>query len=305
MLPEMTAHEIANEIGARQIQSRIYGEGETFALVEGKTDEVLWEEFRSRKDCTLYPAQGKDKIIAALQVSRKRGLRGVAGIVDADYWLITEADELRTENLLYDDCCPDMESIQLCSPALRKVFRNNLYNYEVEQVHELAEKVTGEAQRLAVDFGYFRLLNHVKDYGLRCNAIRFEDVLDSDTLELDQELVASRLTGDKPGLTGEDLLQQIDELREQYPPDNPQLCRGKDVVAILAYLLPTRFKTEFGEDLPGDTRAALNDKALSIRLRSAYDSEYFQQTSLFNCIRQWESDNTPYRIIRDFAAQTA
>ena len=201
--------------------------------------------------------KAKDKIIAALEVTMKRRMNGIAGIVDADYWLITEADELSTENLLYDDCCPDMESVLLNSPTLKKVLRNNLYNYGVEQVHELAEKVTKEAQRFAMQFGYFRLLNHLKDYGLRCNAICFEDVINSDSLELDHELIASRLTGGKPGLTGEDLLQQIDKLREQYPPDNPQLCRGKDIVAILAHLLPKRFKAEFGEDLPGDTKAAL------------------------------------------------
>ena len=100
MLPEMTAHEIANEIGIRQIQSRIYGEGETFVMVEGKTDQVLWEEFRAKEDCTLYPAKGKDKIIAALEISKSRGYRGIAGIVDLDYWLITESDELATDNLL-------------------------------------------------------------------------------------------------------------------------------------------------------------------------------------------------------------
>ncbi|MCY3780793.1 MAG: DUF4435 domain-containing protein [Chloroflexi bacterium] len=299
MLPEMTAQEIANEIGVRQIQSRIYGEGETFVMVEGKTDEVLWEEFRSREDCTLYPAQGKDRIIAALGVTKKRGMQGVAGIVDADYWLITEADELGTKNLLYDDCCPDMESMLLCSPALKKVLRNNLYNYDVDEMHQFAEKLTREAQRLAVEFGYFRLLNHLmNDYDLRCNTIRFEEVIDSDTLELDCEWVARRLAEDLSDITGEQLLRQVSELRTQYPPDNPQLCRGKDIVEILAYLLPLRFKAEFGEDLPQGLTAAFQGRALSISLRSAYDSAYFKGTSLFHCIRKWECANEPYRILK-------
>ncbi|MCY3864429.1 MAG: DUF4435 domain-containing protein [Chloroflexi bacterium] len=298
MLPEMTAHEIANEIGVRQIHSRIYGEGETFALVEGKTDEVLWEEFRSREDCTLIPAQGKDKILAALEVTEARDMRGVAGIVDLDYWLITKADELGTDNLLYDDCCPDMESIVLCSPALKKVLRNELYNFDIEETHRLADKLACEALRLAMEFGYFRLLNYLNCYGLHCNSICFEEVIDSDTLELDRELVASKLTGDKPEMTGADLLRQVDDLREKYPPANIQLCRGKDVVAIMAYILPNLFCAEFGEDLPHDMKAAFREKALSIRLRSAYDSSYFKGTSLFNCIRSWESTNSPYKILK-------
>lgn len=298
MLPEMTAHEIANEIGVRQIHSRIYGEGETFVMVEGKTDEVLWEEYRSREDCTLYPAYGKDKIINALEVARKREMRGVAGIVDLDYWLITNADELATDNLLYDDCCPDMESIVLSSPALKKVLRNELYNFDIEEVHEFAGKLACEALRLAMEFGYFRLLNYLNCYGLHCNSICFEEVIDSDTLELDRELVASKLAGGKPEMTGADLLRQVDDLREKYPPDSIQLCRGKDVVAIMAYILPNLFQSVFEEALPLEATTAFREKALSIRLRSAYDSAYFKGTSLFDSIRSWESTNSPYKILK-------
>ena len=294
----MTPHEIANEIGVRQIQSRIYGEGETFALVEGKTDEVLWEEYRSREDCTLYPAYGKDKIIDALRVTKKRGMRGIAGIVDLDYWLITDADELGTANLLYDGCCPDMESLLLCSPAMKKVLRNELYNYDIEEIHRFADKLTSEALRLAAEYGYFRLLSHIMDFGLRCNSICFVDVIDSHTLELDRELVASKLTVNMPEMTGADLLRRVDDLREKYPSDNIKLCRGKDVISIMAHILPILFQAEFGEELPRDAHSAFREKALSIRLRSAYDSAYFKGTSLFGCIRSWESANNPYRILK-------
>ena len=279
--------------------------GKSFVMVEGKTDRALWTEFMPAQHSYVVYADGKTDIVDALNSPAMRGINGIAGIVDADYWLITEADELGTENLLYDDCRPDAESILLNSPALNKVLRNNLYNFDVDQVHAFAEKLTRDAQRLAIEFGYVRLVNHVKDYGLRCNAIEFEYFVNEKDLTLDCEGIAERLTADKAWLSSDDLLKEVEAKRKLHSPDDPQLCRGKDMVAILAYLLPTRFKTEFGEDLPGDTRAALHERALSIRLRSAYDSEYFQQTSLFNCIRQWESQNTPYRIIRDFAAQSA
>ena len=74
---------------------RIYGEGETFVMVEGKTDEVLWEEYRSKEDCTIYPSKAKTGLLLHYDITKKRGNRGVAGIVDGDYWLITEADETR------------------------------------------------------------------------------------------------------------------------------------------------------------------------------------------------------------------
>ena len=248
--------------------------------------------------CYIVYADGKTDIVDALRTPVLSGISGIAGIVDADYWLITEADELGTENLLYDDCCPDMELLLLCSPALKKVLRNNLYNYDVDKMHEFAEKLIDVAQGLAVEFGYFRLLNHERDCGLRVNAIRFDEVIDSVTLALNRALVASKLTGDKPGIVGEDLLQQVDELREQYPADKSQLCRGKDVVEILAYLLPLRFKAEFGEDFPQRLTAVFEGRALANGLRSAYDSAYFKETSLHSRIRNWECANEPYRILK-------
>ena len=300
MLPQWSPQAIANLIFKHQIHSRIYGEGETFVMVEGKTDHVFWEEYRSKEDCTIYPVNGKDRLVATLDITNRDGSRGVAGIVDADHWLISEADELGTDNLLYDDCCPDMESILLSSPALKKLLRNELYNFDIDikKIHELADKLKSEGLRLAVEYGYFRLLNHLNCYGFKCNAIPMSEVIDIDSLELDAKRVASRLTGDRSGFTSEDLIQQVEDLRQRYPPDNLQLCRGKDVVSIMAHILPTLFKTQFGADLPPDAERAFGEKALAIRLRSAYEFGYFKQTSLFGCIQTWESANRPFKILK-------
>ena len=298
-MPNSTPDEIVNEIEMRQIHSRIYGEGEAFVLVEGKTDQVLWEEYRSVRDCTLYPAKGKDKIIAALSVSKNRGVRGIAGIVDLDYWLITDADELGIENLLFDECCPDMESLLLDSPALRKVLRHSIDTDDFEQLHEFADTLAREAQRLAMEFGYFRLLNHLKDYGLKCNAIDFAEVIDIDTLELDEAWVAKRLSEDA-AISSEELLNEVLALKTDYPPDNVQLCRGKDIVAIMTCIFPILFKSEFGEDLSQVAIAAFRPKGLSKDLRMAYEYGYFRETSLYSCIRKWESDNRPFRIIKQY-----
>ena len=269
----------------------------TFVMVEGNTDRALWTEYAA-DGCLLRPAKGKDIIIDVLKTPFVCGLKGIAGIIDSDYWLITGADELGTDNLLYDDCCPDMESLLLKSDALRKVLRHSIDADDIQQLHDFADKLKKEAQRLAMEFGYFRLLNHLNDYGLRCNSIRFENVIDSNTLQLDEELVASKLAGEKPGLTSEKLLKEVDELKQAYPPENAQLCRGKDVIAVMAITMPILFKSEFGDDLS----ASINERELSRNLRLAYEFSYFKDTSLFSCICDWQSQNRPYRIIRDFSA---
>ncbi len=271
---------------------------ETFVMVEGKTDEVLWEEYKNKK-CFLYPVprgKGKDIIIDALKSYMLRGLSGIAAIVDSDYWLICQADELSTDNLLYDDCCPDMESILLNSPALKKGLRHTFYKYEIEQIHEFAEKLKEESLRLAAESGYFRLLNHIEDYGLNFKTYRLKDFIDRYTLEFDRDLFARRLAERKTWISREALLEEIEELRKEYPQEeyNIQLCRGKDVLDIMIYILPTLFKSQFGDDLP---QSILNME-LTGNLRMSYEYGYFEKTSLFSSIREWESDNPPYRIIR-------
>lgn len=273
----------------------------SFVMVEGTTDRALWNEYTDRMLCSLYPTKedkGKDTIIAALKSTHLRDMLGFAGIVDADYWLITQAPELNTDNLLYDDCCSDMELILLRSDALKKILRNNFYNFDIDEIDCFAETLIRESYRLAAEFGYFRLYNDVNDCGLRCNAIPLAHVIDVETLELEAKLVASKLTGHIPGLTSEDLLQQVAQLREQYPPNNRKLCRGKDVVAIIAHIFPALFEAHFGKDLPPNTSAAFKEMPLSISLRSAYEFGYFKQTSLFKRIQEWEDQNCPYKILK-------
>lgn len=296
MLPQWSPQAMANIIFTHQVRSRVHGDGETFVMVEGKTDEVLWEEFRSIQDCTIYPVNGKDRVVAALDIVKKRESRGVAGIVDADYWLITDADELGTDNLLYDDCCPDMEMILLSSPALKKVLRHELPE-DIDAAHDFAEGLSRESQRLAAEIGYFRWLNEVEQYGLSFKTLRVTDFVDSNALTLDCDWLARRLAEGRDGITSEALLCEVAKLRELEPP-GVQLCRGKDVIAIMARIMPALFEAHFGEAPPDSAREIFQEKRLAKELRKAYEFIYFKDTSLFGCIQNWESANCPYKILK-------
>lgn len=281
-------------IVAEYLMARVYKK--SYLMLEGKTDEDTWGKFVAHQCCHIHAlpyGAGKDKIMAALKLELSER-KGVAGLIDADYWLITNSTELQMKNLVYDSFYPDSEMILLSSPALSDVLRCKLDLPDNERIDEFAEKLQKQALRLAAEFGYFRLLNHLKDYGLRCNAIRFDEVIDKNTLELDRDWIAKRLAEDNADISSEELLREVEELREAYPPGNSQLCRGKDVAAIMAMILPLHFKAEFGDDLS----PSMNDKELSIRLRTAYEYGYFKQTSLFLCIQEWESANSPYKILK-------
>ncbi|MCY4466745.1 MAG: DUF4435 domain-containing protein [Chloroflexi bacterium] len=272
--------------------------GKSFVMLEGKTDRALWTEYMPTNHCYLVYADGKDDIVDALKIPVLRGISGIAGIVDADYWLITDADELDIENLLYDDCCPDMESILLSSPALKKVFRHTFDDIEIGEIHDFTDELTQESLRLAMEFGYFRWLNDCQDHGLPCNSIRFDEVIDNATLQLDCQWVAKRLAEASNAITSEQLLNEVAELRAECLPETIQLCRGKDILAIMAFILPRLYESRFGDALPVNTHSLLRDGQLAKELRKAYEYIYFQETSLFDCIRAWESTNSPYKILK-------
>ena len=150
----------------------------TFVVVEGTTDVEFWGGLCSDTSCRLWPACGKCEVTDALSSYLLSEAPGLAGIVDADYWLVRQADLLNTENLLYDSDYTDLEMILLNSSkssALKAVMQDALKeeDYEAEQVCEFALTLLKTAQRLAAEFGYFRWLNDCKDYGINFNKFEY------------------------------------------------------------------------------------------------------------------------------------
>ena len=322
MAPKRSPQALANIIRSHQIYWRKYGLGETFVMVEGGTDEDLWEEFCSKEDCTLFSADGKDNITAALDITNNDGLAGVAGIVDADYWLITESDKLQQENLLYDECYPDAELMILDSATLTDVLKPKFYLDDDPQIKILADLLQTEAELLAMEFGYFRLLNDCKSYCISFSEFwksrryaydEFVDAEDIDSIQFRRDCFAEQLAEfHNAGRNREsgkwiehgELLAGVAKLKDKdkFQMPNVKLCQGHETVAIIAYLLPILFKSEFGHNLPSSFKELCQRRKLEEKLREEYKEEYFVATKMHDCILNWQDANQCYRIIRDFSA---
>ena len=282
-----------NEIVAELRMSRVDAPSVTFVLLEGPTDKKFWAEYIA-EHCRLFHTGGKDKAVEALQIIMKRKtLRGVAAILDPDYWLIEQSDMLNLENLLVGDV-PDLELMLITSPAFEKVLRHTI---AMDAISEFSETLRNKALRLAMEYGCFRLINlRHSEYNLSFNRVSFAEVIDHKTLQLDRDLVAEKLVKSSAKVTKPQLLKQLASLSEEYAP-NIKLCRGHDVLSIIAYILPILFKSTTKVDLSGKSKIQTRSRELSRTLRMAYEYGYFTETSLFSRIREWESDNPPYRII--------
>ncbi len=287
-------------------------------FVEGPADEVLWRRFFSCIHCKLERVGGKLKVKSRLKSRQERKVSGFAGIIDADYWLITESDKLCQKDLLYDECYPDAELIILNSATLTDVLNKEFGLDDDPDIQKLAEVVTTEAERLAMEFGYFRLLNDCKSFGINFKDFwksrryaydEFVDAEDIDSIQIRRDRFAMRLTEfhnagknrviDKR-IEHEELLAGVAKLKaiDKYQTPNIQLCQGHDTVALIAYLMPIMFKSVFGQSLPSRFKELCDRLKLERKLRNKYKEEYFIKTSLRENIKNWECANEPYRILR-------
>lgn len=316
--PKRSLPALVNIIKDHQKFWRTRGLGEMFVMVEGSTDEVLWKKFTSKEDCELFVADGKYNITEALDIINGEELDGVAGIVDADYELITESEKLRQDNLLYDECYPDAELMILDSAALTEVLKTKFHIDDDPDIQKLADLLKSEAERLAMEFGYFRLLNECKCYGINFKCFwdsrsydfdEFVDAEDIDSIQFRRDCFAIRLAkfhnaGRKRGqdqwIEHGELLAGVAELKknDKYKTPNIQLCQGHETVAIIAYLLPIMFKSVFGDDMTSHFKEFRDRLKLEKKLRNKYKEEYFITTTLCDAIKNWECCNNPYKILK-------
>ncbi len=318
MSPKRSPQGLVHLVNYHKRNWRTHGLGEMFVMVEGGADEDLWQKFTSKEDCELFVADGKYNITEALDIINGEELDGVAGIVDADYELITESEKLRQDNLLYDECYPNAELMILDSAALTDVLKTKFHIDDDPDIQKLADLLQSEAERLAMEFGYFRLLNDCNRYYISFKDFwksrqydygKFIDAEDIDSIRFRRDCFAIQLAkfhnaGRKRGqdhwIEHGELLAGVAKLKEidRYKTPNIQLCQGHDTVAIIAYLLPIMFKSVFGHDLPSNFYEFRHRLKLEENLRNNYKEEEFVTTTLCDAIKNWESANCPYKILK-------
>lgn len=295
---------------------------EAWVLVEGESDVAFLWEFKTDRNCTLIDTQGKPAIEKVLTSPETKGRPDIVGIVDADYWLISQQNKhrLNTQNLLCDLECPDLEILLMSSRALKKSLRHDVrripnVTIPVAKIERFADLLATKALGLGMEIGYFRLCNENKNYRISFNrfwkAHQLDEFIDPKYHTFDRDWFARRLANHhnvrwerKPErqIPYDELLAGVAELENKYPMPNIKLCRGKDVVALAKIIGPSLLCSEFANDLTPDQMNSVPFENLSTDLRKSYEFTYFVNTSLYKRIRQWEAarspDNKRYRIIR-------
>ena len=255
----------------------------SLVLVEGQTDAALWTEYRTDR-CRLIPAGNKEKAVKALDIANTgTSLQGVAAIVDPDLWLVEQSGLLGIDNLLYDDS-PDLEMMMLNSSALQKVMRHTFVYLETDKVHQFSDTLRSEAVRLAIEFGYFRLFDfRHREYNLMLRRVadNFAKFIDEQTLQFTNEGLAESLLGESSALSVQELLSQVEILKAEVS-QRIILCRGRDTISLLAFLLPLHFRRMFKRDVSQRVRNQTTGNELIRALRMAFEFAHFLVTELYS-----------------------
>ena len=281
--------------------------GFSFLFVEGGDDSRFWKRYKFAK-CDVFAAGSQDRVIETLRIKApiKKLRRRVAGIVDPDYELIDPTGKLLVDDLLYDDV-PDLENMIVSRKTIASVvFRPGPFTNE-DDAAKFAQQWLDAAMNLSKDYGYFRLVAKQRgNFGLVPNSIEsfYSKCIDFDSFRLKYCETAKLVVAHSPNgrVSATDLFEAVKAAQGRHG-RNPLLVRGKDLLNfMLCICLPVFDKTNGDESVRSKLedwlRVVRDSDQLFRRLQGKYKCEDLRCTNLYGRIGNWESANTPYRILK-------
>jgi len=273
---------------------RTSGDNSAILIVEGGTDIKFFTSFVCSEKYILQPdafdglidinGGKKDKVIETIKKANEEGVKGIVGIVDADFDNLNNVHFV--ENLYRTDT-HDLESMLLKSKkSLKKVL--NMYcsvdylipDSDISNIQNILLKTSkyigyalwcsNECQWM-INFKDFPINNFIDekcDLDLKKTCEHLKRKSEHDTLSL--ETIELKVN------------QKVSEKWDLW-----QVCRGKEMLRVLAEYIRHNIRSgTYGHD------NLRNDFLL------AFDNEDFMNTNLYMSMRNWELRNRDYSLVK-------
>jgi Protein of unknown function (DUF4435) len=278
----LSAQKGPGEVAAEVLMLRNGGFAGTLLIVEGDDDSRF---FRARIDhdaCDLVIAGGKPAVEGSLQRLDAHPFRGALGVCDDDGASL-EGHRPVSPNLIVTEC-RDLDTLLVRSPALERLLAEYGDRSAIQRFERAHGPVRDNLARLALPFGRLRWLSTRERLG-----IDFDKLTPFRFIKPDWSFKA-----------GDDLLsaaakqvhadaRDLDARAAALPAVDPwRVCQGHDLLAILALGLD---KGALGTRSPGSAQIAS-------LLRASLDEAHWQKSRLVADIHRWETDNTPFTVLR-------
>lgn len=265
--------------------------GKSTLMVEGTSDSNVFLLMIDSSKCRMIISEGKDNVLAAMEIIRRRTYPGVLAIVDADF------DHLENRAWNLNDVAVtdthDIETMMLSTSAFQKVlFRYGVGTFakvqiDAEAFEKSAEELLNRLLSAGMRLGYLRWASKRHDLRIGFDQIDYSRVVDASTLILREdrlEIEVLRASGSEAGTWMDINSRATSLMRDTHDPW--QICNGHDLTKLLALYL-TRV-----------TRLSVTRKAIEADLSLAYSSDHLRATKLYGTVIRWEQGNAPKQILK-------
>ena len=273
----ITSDDICNQIS----MERTVFDG-TFLLVEGVTDERLFEKFVDKEHVQIIEAHSKDNVRHAVKdMKSSRKDERVIGIIDADL------DRLlgrRVKPPLFHTDCRDMEMMVIRSNALDDVLDEYCERELLMKFTESVGPVREALLSASYPIGLLMFISQTEGLNLSFKDLEFERFVNSRTLSLNVEsMVDAVIFNSKNCLMGKKALISRLHREAENLDDEWDAARGHDTVDILLLALKRNFGSFNSRNL--------NEGELGGALRLAFSDACFRSTELFADTDEWARTN--------------
>jgi hypothetical protein len=270
-------------------------------LVESKQNELFFRKLLS-KNCTFFPADGWEKVEAILRQINLSSMKGIIGIIDADFKRVL-AKINTTDNLFWTDY-HDTEIMCIYSPA----WENVLDFYIQKDKFDTFKSKNGEDFRaylmeVSKPISALRLLNEKENLGLKFKTLKkdnsfdfidFEAFTDYRTLKIDikklcdtVERKSSKLGFFKRNPALEMSLNEI--LSRDF--DLKELNNGHDILNMLSVALSDAISNKKSSTKVANTTLE-NDFIKGYRVAD------FRLTNLYQALKIWQNSHTDFLVLK-------
>ena len=253
-------------------------------LVEGAGDALLYGKFVSSDQCLILTAFSRNNVEDTFVELGTDDIAGVLGLVDRDY--DKEDDENFPDHIIRTEE-NDLEMMIICSPALDAVLEEYGSKGKINKVENSTKKSVREVLfECAAVIGAVRVLSKKKKLNLTFSGMKWR-FKGSGSIEIDVDRQYKQILIASSAVEGWNLarLRRDAEKVMDNVEDTKQLCRGHDVVRVLARALRKLFGTDSQFD--SDQRVLNLEKVL----RLTFNWEHFRHTNTYSRIVRWEEQS--------------
>ena len=260
-------------------------------IVEGDTDMKFYNSFVCDEKYLLKPDTlvdindgKKEKVIEAIKKANEEGMKGIVGIVDADFDNLINVPFV--ENLYRTDT-HDLESMLLKSErSLKKVL--NIY-HRVD--HLIPDTDISNIQNILLETSKY--IGHALWCSNECKwMINFKDfpinnfIDEKCNLDFKKTCEHLKMKSEDDTLSMKTIELEVDQkVSEKW--DLWQVCRGKEMLRVLAEYIKHNIR-----------RGTHGHDRLRMDFSLAFGNEDFMDTQLYESMRKWELNNRDYSLIK-------